>query len=95
MFLLFSLYFSSLNLKYLKLTKMDITRFAMKLFTCSYSNKAKTGDFAGGKHGLELDARKTNNEMTVLLTSRRWHIFVLIPKRPHNELYICFCQPWQ
>ena len=28
---LFSLYFSSLNLKYLKLTKMDITRFAMKL----------------------------------------------------------------
>ena len=26
------LYFSSLNLKYLKLTKMDITRFAMKLF---------------------------------------------------------------
>ena len=29
---LFSLYFSSLNLKYLKLTKMDITRFAMKLF---------------------------------------------------------------
>ena len=34
MFLLFSLYFSSLNLKYLKLTKMDITRFAMKLFIC-------------------------------------------------------------
>ena len=32
-FLLFSLYFSSLNLKYLKLTKMDITRFAIKLFT--------------------------------------------------------------
>ena len=31
-FLLFSLYFSSLNLKYLKLTKMDITRFAMNLF---------------------------------------------------------------
>ena len=32
--LLFSLYFSSLkfNLKHLKLTKMDITRFAMKLF---------------------------------------------------------------
>ena len=29
---LFSLYFSSLNLKYLKLTKMDVTRFAMKLF---------------------------------------------------------------
>ena len=29
---LFSLYFSSLNLKYLKLTKMDLTRFAMKLF---------------------------------------------------------------
>ena len=29
--LLFSLYFSSLNLKYLKLAKMDITRFAMKL----------------------------------------------------------------
>ena len=34
-FLLFSLYFSSLNLKYLKLIKMDITRFAMKLFTCT------------------------------------------------------------
>ena len=31
-FLLFSLYFSSLNLKYLKLTKMDITHVAMKLF---------------------------------------------------------------
>ena len=30
-FLLFSLYFSSLNLKYLKLTKMELTRFAMKL----------------------------------------------------------------
>ena len=30
--LLFSLYFSSFNCKYLKLTKMDITRFAMKLF---------------------------------------------------------------
>ena len=30
MFLLFSLYFSSLNLKYLKLTKMDSTRFVMK-----------------------------------------------------------------
>ena len=29
---LFYLYSSSLNLKYLKLTKMDITRFAMKLF---------------------------------------------------------------
>ena len=29
---LFSLYFSSLNLKYLKLTKMNITSFAMKLF---------------------------------------------------------------
>ena len=28
----FSLYFSSLHLKYLKLTKMDLTRFAMKLF---------------------------------------------------------------
>ena len=33
-FLLFSLYFSSLNLKYLKFTKMDITRFAMKLYKC-------------------------------------------------------------
>ena len=32
MFLLFSLYFSSLNLKYLQLTKMEFTRFAMKLF---------------------------------------------------------------
>ena len=31
-FLLFSLYFSSLSLIYLKLTKMDITCFAMKLF---------------------------------------------------------------
>ena len=31
-FLLFSLYFSSLNLKYLKFTKMELTRFAMKLF---------------------------------------------------------------
>ena len=30
-FLLFCLYFSSLNLKYLKLTIMDITRFAMNL----------------------------------------------------------------
>ena len=37
-FLLFSLYFSSLNLRYLKLTKMDITRFAMNLFI-------STGDF--------------------------------------------------
>ena len=33
-FLLFSLYFSSLNLKYLKLIKMELTRFAMKLFIC-------------------------------------------------------------
>ena len=32
-FLIF-LYFSSLNLKYLKLTKMELSRFAMKLFTC-------------------------------------------------------------
>ena len=32
MFFLFSLYLSSLNLKYLKVTKMDITRFAIKLF---------------------------------------------------------------
>ena len=31
---LFSLYFSSFNLKYLKLTKIDITRFATKLL-CS------------------------------------------------------------
>ena len=31
-FLLFSLYFNSFNRKYLKLTEMDITRFAMKLF---------------------------------------------------------------
>ena len=37
-FLLFSLYFSSVNLKYLKLTKMELTRFAMKLFTCSRHN---------------------------------------------------------
>ena len=28
----FSLYFSNLNIKYLKLTEMDLTRFAMKLF---------------------------------------------------------------
>ena len=34
-FLLFSLYFSSLNLKYLNLTKMELTRFAMKLFIYS------------------------------------------------------------
>ena len=33
MFLLFSLYFSSLNLKYLKFTKMELTRVAMKLFS--------------------------------------------------------------
>ena len=33
-FLIIFLCFSSLNLKYLKLTKVDITRFAMKLFTC-------------------------------------------------------------
>ena len=32
-FLLLSLYFSSLNLKYLKLTKMVITRFAVKLYS--------------------------------------------------------------
>ena len=38
--LLFSLYFSSLNPKYLKLTKMDITRFAMKLFI--YQNKVNS-----------------------------------------------------
>ena len=30
-FLLLSIYSSSLNLKYQKFTKMDITRFAMKL----------------------------------------------------------------
>ena len=30
--LIFTLYFSSLNLKYLKFIKMDLTRFAMKLF---------------------------------------------------------------
>ena len=34
-FLLFSLYFSSVNLKYLKLTKMELTRFAMKLLFSS------------------------------------------------------------
>ena len=34
--ILFSLYFSSLNLKYLKLTKLDLTCFVMKLFTCTY-----------------------------------------------------------
>ena len=38
-FLLLSLYFSSLNLKYLKLTKMELTRFAMKLFI-SFSRKS-------------------------------------------------------
>ena len=31
-FKIFSLYFSNLNLKYLKLIKMDITRFVIKLF---------------------------------------------------------------
>ena len=30
--IIFFIYFCSLNLKYLKLTKMDINRFAMKLF---------------------------------------------------------------
>ena len=35
MFLLFSLYFSSLNLKYLKLTKIELTLFAMKIFKCT------------------------------------------------------------
>ena len=34
-FLIIFFIFSSLNLKYLKLTKMDITRFAMKLFIYS------------------------------------------------------------
>ena len=29
MFLLFSMYFDSLNLKYLKLSKMDITHFTL------------------------------------------------------------------
>ena len=36
MFLLFSLSFSSLNLKYLKMTKMELTRFATKLFISIY-----------------------------------------------------------
>ena len=40
MFLLFSIYFSSLNLKYLKLTKIELTRFAMKLFNIIYSNSS-------------------------------------------------------
>ena len=35
-FLLFYLYISSLNLEYLKLTKMELTRFAMTLF--NYTN---------------------------------------------------------
>ena len=35
--LLFSLYFSSLNLKYLKLIKMELSRFAMKLFIYRYT----------------------------------------------------------
>ena len=39
--LLFSLYFNSLNLKYLKFTKMDITRFAMKLFNLGTTNACK------------------------------------------------------
>ena len=34
--LLFSLYFSSLNLKYLKLAKMELARFTMKLFILLY-----------------------------------------------------------
>ena len=33
-FFLFSLYFRSLNLKHLKFTKMELSRFAMKLFIC-------------------------------------------------------------
>ena len=39
-FVLFSLYFSSLNLKYLKLTKMELSRFAMKLFMFETQNHA-------------------------------------------------------
>ena len=35
-FSIFSLYFSSLNLRYLKFTKMDITRFAMELFIYTF-----------------------------------------------------------
>ena len=41
MFLLFSLYFGSLNLRYLKLTKMELTHFAMKL--CVIALKEKSG----------------------------------------------------
>ena len=41
-FLLFSLYFSSLNLKYLNLTKMELTRFAMKLFVYIYIKDSRS-----------------------------------------------------
>ena len=36
-YFLYTCYFSSLNLKYLNLTKMDITRFAMNLFKYCYT----------------------------------------------------------
>ena len=38
-FLIIFLYFSSLNLKYLKLTKMELSRFAMKLFISFQTNE--------------------------------------------------------
>ena len=42
----FSYYFlyiySSLNLKYLKLTKMELSRFAMKLFKCIWESELST-----------------------------------------------------
>ena len=41
-FLLFFFIFSSFNLKYLKLTKMELTRFAMKLFKSFRNMKRHT-----------------------------------------------------
>ena len=51
---LFSLYFSSLNLKYLKLTKMELSRFAMKLFKCVYVCVV----VGGGGGGLSVCIKK-------------------------------------
>ena len=42
-FLLFSLCLSSLNMKYLVLIKMDMTRFAMKLFILMISRHVNVG----------------------------------------------------
>ena len=42
---LFSLYFSSLNLIYIKFTKMELTRFAMKLFICIFQHDLVSCEF--------------------------------------------------